>query len=105
MPDIRELFGLPLEQCNAAFEARDKFVMGVGIPHRSGSLACHAFRRQYPAMVSANAFWDRRAQSFRLPKATDLQEVDFALDSAGFTAMRLWKAKGTQGGMAGVFPW
>lgn len=39
------------------------------------------------------------------PRATDLQEVDFALASAGFTAMQLWKAKGTQLGMAGVFPW
>lgn len=79
--------------------------MRVGIPHRGGKLAFHAFECGYPAMVSANAFWNPRTASFRIPDATDLQELDFALDSAGFTAMSLWKAKGRQSGMAGIFPW
>lgn len=97
--------GLPSGLVNAPFEQDRKFVMRVGIPHRGGRLAFHAFNEGYAAMVSASAFWGHRAGAFRLPRATDLQEVDFALDSAGFTAMQLWKAKGTQLGMAGVFPW
>jgi hypothetical protein len=97
--------GLPFGLVNAPFERLDGFLMRVGIPHCGGRLAFHAFNEGYPAMVSASAFWDRRSARFRFPRATDLEEVDFALDSAGFTAMRLWKARGTQPGMAGVFPW
>jgi hypothetical protein len=97
--------GLPCGLVNAPFERLGEFVMRVGIPHRGGRLAFHAFNEGYAAMVSASAFWSHRAGAFRLPRATDLQEVDFALDSAGFTAMQMWKAKGTQPGMAGVFPW
>jgi hypothetical protein len=77
----------------------------IGIPHRGGRLAFHAFNHGYPAMVSASAFWSPKTQTFILPEASDVQELDFALDSAGFTAMRLWQAKGTQPGMAGIFPW
>lgn len=97
--------GLPFGLANAPFERADGFVMRVGIPHAGGRLAFHAFNEGHAAMVSANAFWNRRAARFRFPRATDLEEVDFALDSAGFTAMRLWKAKGAQPGMAGVYPW
>lgn len=97
--------GLPCGLVNAPFERLGEFVMRVGIPHRGGRLAFHAFNEGYAAMVCASAFWSHRAGAFRLPRATDLQEVDFALDSAGFTAMQMWKAKGTQPGMAGVFPW
>ncbi|MBY0365365.1 hypothetical protein CDN99_15705 [Roseateles aquatilis] len=96
---------MPLGLINAPFEPTDRFVMRVGIPHRGGSLAFHAFNEEYPAMVSASAFWSARSGAFCIPRATNLYEVDFALDSAGFTAMRLWKSKGKQPGMAGVFPW
>lgn len=97
--------GLPKGLGNAPYERSRDLVMRVGIPHAGGRLAFHAFSQGYPAMVSAHAFWCRRGARFRIPNATDLHEVDFALDSAGFTAMRLWKAKGRQPGMAGVFPW
>lgn len=96
---------LPMGLVNAPREQVGEIVTRVGIPHSGGRLAFHAFEQGYPAMVSANAFWCRRRAQFRLPKATDLQEVDFALDSAGFTAIRRWQEKGTQPGMAGVYPW
>lgn len=96
--------GMPCGLTNAAYETAG-FRMRVGIPHRGGRLAFHAFENEYPAMVSANAFWDAKRGEFRFPRATDLEEVDYALDSAGFTAMQLWARKGVQAGLAGVFPW
>ena len=98
-----ELGRLPTGQHNAVLD--DELVMRVGIPHRGGKLAFHAFNEGFPVMVSANAFWDAEKGCFRVPEATDLSELDVALDSAGFTAMKLWKAKGQQQGMAGIFPW
>lgn len=98
-----ELGRLPTGQHNAVLD--DELVMRVGIPHRGGKLAFHAFNEDFPVMVSANAFWDTEKGCFRVPEATDLSELNVALDSAGFTAMKLWKAKGKQPGMAGVFPW
>lgn len=98
-----ELGRLPTGQLNAVLD--DELVMRVGIPHRGGKLAFHAFNEGFPVMVSANAFWDAEKGCFRVPEATDLSELDVALDSAGFTAMKLWKAKGQQPGMAGIFPW
>lgn len=95
---------LPLDNRNA-YEPGDDLVMRVGIPHRSGRLAFHAFDRGYPAMVSAQAFWCRRSNTFRIPEASDLYELDLALDSAGYTAMKLWKSRGRQCGLAGIFPW
>ena len=105
MKPFKEANGLPIEQCNAPYEPAGKFVMRVGIPHRSGKLAFHAFENEYPVMVSANAFWDPNKQAFALPKATDLSECDTAVDSGGFSAMSLWKSNGPQRGMAGIFPW
>lgn len=78
-------------------------IVRVGLPHRGGKLAFHAFNQGYPAMVSANAFWNGGA--FVLPAASDIEELDFALDSAGYTAMKNWQAKGPQAGIGGVFPW
>jgi hypothetical protein len=78
-------------------------VVRVGLPHRGGKLAFHAFNKDYAAMVSANAFWN--GKSFCLPDASDVQELDCALDSAGFTAMKLWQTKGRQPGIAGIYPW
>lgn len=95
--------GLPANQVNAHLS--DELVMRVGVPHRGGRLAFHAFENEYPVMVSANAFWDGASRSFKMPEATDLTETDFALDSAGFTAVHRWQTQGTQAGMAGVFPW
>lgn len=78
----------------------------IGIPHRGGKLAFHAFNRNYAAMVSASAFWDAKGQTFLQPSASDLHELDFALDSAGFTAMKLWQTKKSAGsGIGGIFPW
>jgi hypothetical protein len=78
-------------------------IIRVGLPHRGGKLAFHAFHRSYAAMVSANAFWN--GIQFCPPDASDIQELDCALDSAGYTAMQLWKAKGRQAGIGGIFPW
>jgi hypothetical protein len=77
----------------------------VGIPEPTGKLPFHAFEKEYATMVSAQAFWNPKSGKFRIPEASDLFETDFALDSAGFTAMRLWKEKGAQPGMAGIYPW
>jgi hypothetical protein len=95
--------GLPSGQCNAWLD--EGLVMRAGLPHRSGRLAFHAFNQDYPVMVSANAFWDAARGHFHVPKASDLYELDFALDSAGYSAMSQWKRKGRQDGMAGIFPW
>lgn len=94
---------LPTHQVNAHLSGQ--LVMRVGVPHRGGKLAQHAFDSGYPVMVSCNAFWSDGARAFRMPEATDLTECDWALDSAGFTSMVLWKRKGPQAGMAGIFPW
>jgi hypothetical protein len=80
-------------------------VMRVGVPHKGGRLAFHAFEQGFPVMVSANAFWNLGKGTFQVPTATDLSECDLALDSAGFTAMQLWKTKGRQAGIAGIYPW
>lgn len=92
---------MPENQINAHLGA--ELIMRVGIRHRGGTLAVHASDKGYPAKVSASAFWDPKSGQFKLPGITPLMEVDFALDSAGFTAMKLWKEKGAQAGMAGVF--
>jgi hypothetical protein len=94
---------LPVGQLNANLD-RD-FVMRVGVPHSSGSLAFHAFNQDYKVMVSSSAFWDRRKQRFHMPEYSDLSETDFALDSAGYTAILSWGQKGKQRGIAGVYPW
>ncbi|MBV7542159.1 hypothetical protein KW835_13760 [Acidovorax sp. sic0104] len=83
----------------------DELVMRVGIPHKGGKLAFHAFNSGYPAMVSANAFWNPKKGQFVVPEASDLYEVPFALDSAGFVAVSQFQAKGKQAGMAGIYPW
>lgn len=97
------IVNMPVGQRNATPEPG--LVMRVGIPHRGGKLAFHAFNHGYPVMVSANAFWNPTTRSFQFPKATDIEELDFVIDSAGFTAMKLWQSKGRQPGIAGVFPW
>ena len=97
-----ELGRLPTGQHNAFLD--DELVMRVGIPHRGGKLAFHAFNEGYPVMVSANAFLDAEKSCFRVPEATDLSELDVALDSAGFTAMKLWKSKGQQRAWLGYSP-
>lgn len=98
-----EVMGMPVGQANAILD--DELVMRVGVPHRGGRLAFHAFDQGYPAMVSANAFWNPKKQVFMFPAATDLTEMDFALDSAGFSAVSLWQKKGRQDGIAGIYPW
>lgn len=94
---------MPIGQVNALLD--DTLQMRVGIPHRGGKLAVHAFDQDWPAMVSANAFWNAEKQCFKFPEYTDLSELDFALDSAGFVAVQNFQIKGKQAGMAGIFPW
>lgn len=100
---IGSKMGMPVGQVNAHVD--EEQIMRVGIPHKGGRLAFHAFNEGYPAMVSAQAFWDPKTSRFKVPAATDLSEIDMALDSAGYTAMKLWQARGKQPGIAGVFPW
>ncbi|MBB5510622.1 deazapurine DNA modification protein DpdA family protein [Paraburkholderia atlantica] len=95
--------GMPVRQRNAHVD--EGLLVRVGIPHSGGRLAYHAFNEGYAGMVSASAFWNPKTGRFRIPEATDLTEMDFALDSAGFTAMRLFQLKGRQRGIAGVYPW
>lgn len=94
---------LPTRQKNANLP--DEFVMRVGVPHSGGRLAAHAFNEDFAVMVSASAFWNRAKRQFHMPEATDLSELDFALDSAGYTGILNFQKKGLQDGMAGVFPW
>lgn len=95
--------GMPSGQINA--HLGDELMMRVGIPHRGGKLSFFAFEQDFPAMVSAAAFWDPASATFKIPEATNLTELNVALDSAGFTAMRNWASKGPQPGMAKIFPW
>ncbi len=94
---------LPTGQVNTWLS--DALTMRVGVPHRSGSLAFHAFQQGYPAMISASAFWNPAGRCFRYQDASDVHELDFALDSAGFTAMQNWKRKGAQPGIGKIYPW
>lgn len=94
---------IPMGQTNASLDK--SLIMRVGIPQRGGHLAVHAFHHDYPTMVSANAFWNSAKNQFQFPEFTDLSELDFALDSAGFTAMLQFQKKGCHTGMAGIFPW
>lgn len=94
---------MPSNQLNAILP--DDLVMRVGVPHRGGELALHAHSKGYAAMVSANAFFDAKNGTFKIPDVTVLNSMDFSLDSAGFTAMQNWKSKGTQAGIASIFPW
>lgn len=100
---FQESHGIPVHQLNANLTS--ELVMRVGIPHRGGHLAFHAFERDYPTMVSANAFWNPTTKQFKWPVVSDLYETDFALDSGGYTALKLFQSKGTQPGIAGIFPW
>jgi hypothetical protein len=56
---------MPTQQLNA--HPGDELLMRIGIPHRGGRLAFHAFENDYPAMVSASAFWDGRRGRFIIP--------------------------------------
>jgi hypothetical protein len=103
MDDVQSIGGMPINQANA--HTGPELVMRVGIPHKGGRLAFHAFEESYAAMVSANAFFDYKTHTFKIPKHTDLEMLDYALDSAGFTAVSNFQKKGRQRGIAGVFPW
>ncbi|MEM5330754.1 hypothetical protein VSR34_29750 [Paraburkholderia sp. JHI2823] len=94
---------MPMWQLNAHVD--DGLLIRGGIPHSGGKLAFHAFERGFAGMVSASAFWNPKTGRFRIPQASDLTEIDFALDSAGFTAMKLFQSKGRQPGIAGIYPW
>lgn len=98
-----EYLGMPIHQPNANLP--ESLQMRVGIPHRGGALACRAFNEGLPAMVSASAFWNARAQRFVIPEITSLIDLDWSLDSAGFTSMSRWARQGHQAGMAGIYPW
>lgn len=104
---VKELLGpvgvMPRDQINAYLS--DELTMRIGIPHKGGQLAVHAEKQGYAAMVSASAFFDWKSGAFKVPQVTPLNNIDWALDSAGFVAMNLLRQKGPQRGMAGIFPW
>ena len=96
-------FGIPLGLKNAHLQ--DGLQMRVGIPHKSGSLLANAEQNGYAVMVSAAAFWNAKKQKLEMPEYSPLHELDFALDSAGFTAMLGFKKKRHLDGIANIFPW
>ncbi|HUV97515.1 MAG TPA: hypothetical protein VMV98_08610 [Acidobacteriaceae bacterium] len=93
----------PRVRVNATLQ--DTPELRVGVPQRSGTLCSMASRANLPVMVSASAYWLRDSGRFTDDGPSELLNCDFALDSAGFTAMANWKRKGTQPGMLGIFPW
>lgn len=95
--------GMPVGQQNAALS--DELVMRVGVPHIGGALTSHAFEEEFPVMVSASAFWRQDKGCFKIPEHTNLHELDLALDSGGFVSGMLFKKKGKQRGIAGIYPW
>lgn len=94
---------IPNEQVNAHLP--DELQMRVGIPHRGGQLAINAFNSDYPVMISANAFFNQKTERFDLPQHSPLQDLEVAIDSAGFVAMLNFKSKVTQKGVGGIYPW
>ncbi len=70
-------------------------IMRVGLPEVTGSLPLAAERLGVPVLVSASRLWDGQRQRFREPGRVTW-DLDMALDSAGFTAMKAW---------GGCFPW
>ncbi len=70
-------------------------IMRVGLPEVTGSLPLAAERLGVPVLVSASRLWDAERQRFREPGRVTW-DLDMALDSAGFTAMKAW---------GGCFPW
>lgn len=103
MQQIHSSHSLPCNQVNAHLS--ETLEVRVGIPQKAGKLAFHAFNEGYKAMVSANAFWNSKTAQFSVPTYSDLYDIPFALDSAGFVAHHLFKLKGKQAGIAGVYPW
>lgn len=94
---------VPQGQTNARLHK--DFIMRVGVPHGGGRLASYAYKCDYPIMVSAAAFFDRKKQKFPEASCSSLWDTDFALDSAGFSAVSTWGRQGKQRGMAGIYPW
>ncbi len=70
-------------------------VLRVGIPEPNGSLPLAAERLGVPVLLSASRLWDAKRQRFREPGMATW-DLDMALDSAGFTAMKTW---------GGCYPW
>lgn len=66
----------------------------IGLANPASRMAAEMEARQVPVMVSANSLFDHAARRFRqIP--VNLQDLDVALDSAGFVAMQRY----------GRFPW
>ena len=70
-------------------------MLRVGLPEVTGSLPLAAERLDVPVLISASRLWDAKRQRFREPGRVTW-DLDIALDSAGFTAMKAW---------GGCFPW
>lgn len=74
--------------------ARQDLVIRVGLSSAAGEMAFGIESRGLPVMVSANSLFDHAKGCFRaVPRALD--DLDWALDSAGFVAMARY----------GRFPW
>ncbi|WP_209938707.1 hypothetical protein [Paraburkholderia sp. LEh10] len=61
---------MPMSQLNAHVD--DGLLIRVGIPHRGGKLAFHAFNEDFAGMVSASAFWNPKTGRFRIPEQRGL---------------------------------
>lgn len=100
---MKSFLNLPLGLVNAHPEPG--LQMRIGLPQNCGGLLLHAASQDYPAMLSAAAFWRPKLRRFQMPEISPLETMDWALDSAGFTAMLLAKKKGHQPGIAQLFDW
>lgn len=63
-------------------------ILRVGLPKTTGALPSLLERAEVPALVSAGALWDQKRQRFREP-GDAITDLDCALDSGGFVAMKL----------------
>jgi hypothetical protein len=102
-PSMKSYLNLPLGLVNA--HVQPGLQMRIGLPQNCGGLLKYAAEKEYPAMLSAAAFWKRKQRRFHMPETSPLEEMDWALDSAGFTAMLQAKKKGYQPGLAHLFDW
>lgn len=69
-------------------------IVRLGLPKTTGEFPGAALRLGAPVLVSAGGLWDGKRGRFREP-GTAITDLDVALDSAGFVAMKQW----------GGYPW
>ena len=64
-------------------------IVRLGLPKSTGEFPGAAERLEAPVLISANSLWDNGRKQFRIPGSA-IDDLDVALDSAGFVAMNLY---------------